>query len=253
MERAKIKPMPYGFATENIDYSDYAGGRVLYSAPGAAAFPVRLVSEIFQRARQHFEPRRLTVYDPTCGGAYHLAALGFLHGDTIEAILASDANEGVLPLAGRNLGLLLSEGLARRAEELSALYRQYGKESHAAALRSAAALSESLKRFAPIRTRLFQANALDPHALTEHLSGETIDLVISDVPYGQLTGWVLPAESTAPAPLWQMLDALLPVLSQGSLVCIAADKHQKAAHEGYQRVERFQIGKRQVVLLRPSA
>ncbi len=243
--------MPYAFATENIDYSDYAGGRVIYSSPGAAAFPVRLASEIFQRAQQHLPARRLALYDPTCGGAYHLAALGFLHGDAIETLLASDADEGILPLAGRNLGLLSAVGLARREEEIAALYRQYGKESHAAALRSAAVLRERLNRFPPIRTELFKANALDPHALHERLSGEAIDLVISDVPYGHLTGWILPKDSAAPHPLWHMLDALRPVLGAQSVVCIAADKTQKAAHEGYRRLERFQIGKRQVVILRP--
>jgi len=243
--------MPYAFATENIDYSDYAGGRVIYSSPGAAAFPVRLASEIFQRAQRHLPARRLALYDPTCGGAYHLAALGFLHGNAIETLLASDADENILSLAGRNLGLLSAEGLAQREEEIAALYRDYGKQSHAEALRSAAVLHERLKRFPAIRTRLFQANALDTGALHQHLSGETIDLVISDVPYGHLTGWILPGGSAEPNPLWHMLNALRPVLGAQSVVCIAADKSQKTAHEGFRRLERFQIGKRQVVILRP--
>jgi len=36
--------MPYRFATERRDYSDYSSGRVFYGAPGYPAFPVRLVS-----------------------------------------------------------------------------------------------------------------------------------------------------------------------------------------------------------------
>jgi hypothetical protein len=46
-----------------------------------------------------------------------------------------------------------------------------------------------------------------------------------------------------------MLDALLPNLDPGTVLALAADKSQKIAHEGYRRLERFQIGKRQVTLL----
>ncbi|MFK7803274.1 MAG: hypothetical protein AB8G95_16690, partial [Anaerolineae bacterium] len=46
-QRIKIKSMPYRFATENKDYSDFASGRVFYGAPGHPVFPVRLISEVF--------------------------------------------------------------------------------------------------------------------------------------------------------------------------------------------------------------
>jgi len=42
--------MKYRFEVERKDYSDFASGRVLYSAPNTTAFPVRLASEIVQRA-----------------------------------------------------------------------------------------------------------------------------------------------------------------------------------------------------------
>jgi hypothetical protein len=48
-----------------------------------------------------------------------------------------------------------------------------------------------------------------------------------------------------------MLRALRALLHAGSIVAVAADKQQKIADDGYDRVERFQIGKRQVVLLKP--
>ena len=86
--------MPYHYATVDLDYSDYSGGRVLYSLPGYPAFPVRLATEIFQRAQKILGlSRPLTFYDPTCGGAYHLTALGFLHGGSLRAILASDVDD----------------------------------------------------------------------------------------------------------------------------------------------------------------
>lgn len=42
--------MKYKFAVDKEDYTDFASGRVLYSAPGTTGFPVRLTSEILQRA-----------------------------------------------------------------------------------------------------------------------------------------------------------------------------------------------------------
>ncbi len=248
--------MPYQFATEDQDYSDYAGGRVLYSLPGLPAFPVRLASEIFLRARVALGAapgERLTLYDPTCGGATHLAALGFLHGNDISAIHASDVDPRALALAHRNLGLLSPAGLQRREEEIRELMEQFGKDSHAEALRSISALRERSQNQPPIRTRIFQANAMDAQALQKELNGETIHLVISDVPYGQLSAWQVPAgsEPAVHSPIWLMLDALRSVLVQNAVVAIAADKAQKVAHEGYRRIERFQVGKRRVWLLAP--
>ncbi len=257
--------MPYQYAIRDEDYTDFSGGRVLYSLPGLPAFPVRLASEIYFRARALLRlphEKRLTIYDPTCGGAYHLAALGLLHGEGIGAILASDVDQRALELARRNLSLLSPEGLLRREQEIRGMLEQFGKLSHAWALQSAAALRERALRasegeqgLSPIRTRVCQANALDPTAVQNALAGESIQLVISDIPYGQLSAWRLPA-SNAPdnhAPAWRMLDALLPALPGDSIVAVAADKSQKIAHEGYRRLDRFQIGKRRISLLAPAA
>ncbi len=254
--------MPYQFAIQDADYTDFSSGRVLYSLPGMPAFPVRLASEIFQRARAALplDPgSRLTLYDTTCGGAYHLTALGLLHGDAIDAILASDVDPRAVELARRNLGLLSPEGLLQREQELRALLDQFGKTSHAEALHSAASLRKRLDHragigAAPIRTRAFQANALDPATLKSALAGETIHLVISDVPYGRLSAWQPPEDKPLAGqdPIWHLLDALLPLLAKNAVVAIAADKAQKAAHPGFHRVDRFQVGRRRVTLLSPA-
>ncbi len=263
--------MPYEFATQDQDYSDFASGRVLYSLPGLPAFPVRLASEIFLRGKRQVSAlkklapgQRLALYDPTCGGAYHLAALGMLHGTDIAAIFASDVDERAVGLARRNLGLLSPGGLERREQEIQSMLAEYGKESHAEALRSLAALRRRVQDAPPIRTRVFQENVVNRDALQEALAGEAIDLVISDIPYGKLSAWKMPAgyparfpahAPDAQGPLWYMLDALLGILSAdsaGSVAAIAADKAQKIAHPGYRRVERFQIGKRQVSFLTPA-
>ncbi len=248
--------MPYRFATQDQDYSDFSGGRVLYSLPGYPAFPVRLSSEIFQRAVRHLDrsPARLHVYDPTCGGAYHLTALGLLHGEQIQTISASDVDEGAVRLARRNLSLLQPDGMQRREDEIRRMYAEYGKPSHADALRSTAVLRDLLQDKPAIETHVFEADALDPAAVERGLQGAKVDLVISDIPYGQMSGWVRSQTrcEEATSPPYQMLEALLGVLAPQAVAAMAADKAQKIAHPAYERVEHFKLGKRQVVVLRPK-
>ncbi len=248
--------MPYQYATEDQDYSDLASGRVIYSQAGAPAFPVRLASEMFQRARQHLQGvERLRLYDPCCGGAYHLSALGFLHGAQIKTISASDIDEKAVSLAQRNLSLLMIKGLRQREDEIRDMFTAFGKESHIEALQSVHKLQAFLAaQPQPISIRTFQANALDAESIQAGLNGEKVDLILSDVPYGLLSTWQTPAnqENILHSPVWLMLEALLPYILTETVLAIAADKKQKIVHEQYQRLERFQIGKRQVTLLRKN-
>ena len=253
--------MPYRFALEHHDYSDYSGGRVFYSLPGQPAFPVRLASEIFQRCLAIRQDGGLAapcaVYDPCCGGAYHLAALAYLHWQVIAKIVASDIDAAALGLARRNLSLLTLAGLDQRAAEITAYIDLYGKPSHVAALQSAARLKQALVKQIeqhPLETRLFLADALDGGALRQGLAGQTIDIVLTDIPYGQKTSWTLleGEDEDSHSPVWRMLEALLGVLSLHSLVAVASDKQQKISHTRYQRLEKFQLGKRQVIILKPN-
>lgn len=244
--------MAYQFATQDEDYADFASGRVIYSAPGMPAFPVRLASEIFQRARSRLPAvPRLAVYDPTCGGAYHLTALGLLHGAQISTIYASDIDPQALELARRNLSLLIPAGLERRESEIRALLEQYGKESHRAALRSLDLFRARLAQAAPIEIQVFPADAFQPAQIQAGLRGARIDLVLADVPYGQLSHWSAPSESPA-APLPAMLDALLAAIHPQTILAIITDKAQKVAHPAYRRVDRFQVGKRRVTMLQTA-
>ena len=251
--------MPYLFATEHHNEADYGGGRVFYSLPGHPAFPVRLASEIFQRCLALREAEGLTapcaLYDPCCGGAYHLATLAYLHGERIASIAASDIDALALNLARRNLDLLTLPGLDRRIAELELLWADYGKRSHVEALASSERLRERLlalteRRAIPVS--VFQADAtdLEAQAAAAGLVG-AVDVVITDVPYNRLSAWQGDAVATAMAdPLWRMLEALRPVLTPSAVVAVASDKGQTPAHEAYRRAGRFQIGKRRIVLLR---
>jgi len=252
--------MQYKHAKEQSDYSDLSSGRVFYSLPGHPAFPVRLASEIFQRCMAHREriyqistPCRL--YDPCCGAAYHLAVLGYLHGEYIQEVIASDIDGKAVALAKRNLELLNKDGLEKRIDELSMLFEQYGKESHREALQSAVALKENLSALRekyPLATHTFQASATKREEILKHIGPRSVDIVFTDVPYGQHSYWRDSDPNESSNPLTSMLDALSAILSPSSIVAIASDKQQKVRHEGFQRLEQFQVGKRRAVLLNPT-
>jgi 23S rRNA (guanine2535-N1)-methyltransferase len=246
--------MPYRYALDRPDYSDLASGKVLLAAPGHPAFPVRLASEIFRRGMAIREAcgqtGRISLYDPCCGAAYHLAVLGFLHGESIRAITASDIDPEVIPLAGKNLGLLTEAGIDRRREELAAMHRKFGKPSHAEALAAAGRLRMVIAgrgASEPIEVRVFAADALADPGASRFPAEARADIVFTDVPYGLHSQWQSPA-GNPPNPGWLMLENLRARLHPAGIVAIVSDKQQKIAHDGYERIERFQIGKRAAVL-----
>lgn len=252
--------MPYKYETEIQDYSDFASGRVFYSIPKHPAFPIRLASEIFQRcvasrAAIYGNSSPCVLYDPCCGAAYHLSVLGVLQGNHIRTILASDVDEKAVAVAQRNLGLLTVTGLDRRMEEISAMIKEYHKESHQEALQSALRVKHkvtTLEQKRLIKTRVFQSSATDRQTILNHIHPHLVDIVFTDVPYGQHSQWHGSNLGTLTNPLWSMLDALIDVLSTSSIVAIVSDKKQKVVHDRYQRIEKFQIGKRQIVILKPT-
>jgi tRNA G10 N-methylase Trm11 len=250
--------MPYKFAIERPDYSNLASGKVFYSLPGYPGFPIRLASEIFQRCLVDFSSddpsARPVIYDPCCGAAYHLTTVAYLHGAKIGAIIASDVDPKAVQLAERNLALLSVEGLDRRIGDLAEMREKFGKVSHEAALESARFLRGGIferDRMHPIPTRVFQADAADGRTLLDHLRDTKADIVFTDVPYGRHSGW-RGGLRDSPHPVAAMLDALWHCLAPSSLVAVASDKGQKIFHEKYRRIERFRIGKRQVVILKPK-
>ncbi len=252
--------MQYKYAKEHPDYSDLASGRVFYSLSGYPAFPVRLASEIFQRCvmirkTTYHNSTPCTLYDPCCGAAYHLGVLAYLHGEHIREIIASDVDENATSLATRNLGLLTVNGLDKRIAEIANMIEQYGKDSHKEALKSAHILKSktiSSTQDHPLETRVFQSSATDGAEIAKNIKANSVDIVFTDVPYGQHSHWQGSNADEESNPLRAMLDALLSVLSPSSVVAIVSDKKQKVSHESYRRVEQFQVGKRRVVILIPA-
>jgi len=251
--------MQYQYVTERTDYSDLTSGRVFYSLPGHPAFPIRLASEIFQhclaiREATYQVSSLCTLYDPCCGAAYSLSVLGYLHSKKIQELIGSDVDEKAVALAKQNLGLLNIAGLNNRINEISEMLRLYGKESHKEALTSSHVLKnriEALNKDHPIATKVFQANIFDNKTILENIINKSVDIVFTDIPYGQHSQWQADNFDTTANPIWSMLNTLLAVLSSTSIVAIVSDKAQKIAHEKYQRVKQFQIGKRRVHILKP--
>lgn len=250
--------MDYRFARERPDYSDLASGRVLYSFPGRPALPVRLADELFQRCLTSVEARRpdglISLYDPCCGAAYHLSVLALLHRERLGSVIASDIDPSAVARARKNLGLATLAGLDARIDEIAQLSDAYGKPSHAEAAASGYRLRERIAADAqthPLATTAFVADALDGSALRDLLGPGTVDVVVTDVPYGWHSQWRLGAEAgqTADA-TWRLLDALRSVLRPSGVVAIVSDKRQRALHERYRRVDQFQVGKRRAVILK---
>jgi 23S rRNA (guanine2535-N1)-methyltransferase len=254
-----IYKMQYQYAKKRLDYSDLSSGRVFYSLPGHPAFPVRLSSEIFQhcmaiREATYKVSTPCVVYDPCCGAGYSLSVLGYLHGETIHELIGSDVDEKAVALAKQNLGLLNISGLNKRIDEISEMLRLYGKESHKEALASSHVLQkriESLNKDHQIMLKVFQADVFDSQAIQENIKGRSVDIVFTDIPYGQHSQWQTDSFTETAKPVWSMLNSLMTVLSPTSIVAIVSDKEQKIAHENYQRVKQFQIGKRRAHILKP--
>jgi tRNA G10 N-methylase Trm11 len=231
--------MKFEFNTKKVNYEHFAAGRVILSQVGMTSFPVRVASEIFQLCHAHLGKEKLRIYDPLCGTAYLLTTLGFLHGESIKTIYASDIHFDALRVGRKNLGLLSEEGLEARREEIHKLYAAYGKESHAQALESC----DFLKGFLPekgIESGVWLADAMG-----QSFVPNAVDLLICDVPYGEKIAW----ETESDAPISQLLEVQRTILNKKALAVIISDKGQKVGHPAYKRYKQMQHGKRRISIL----
>lgn len=236
--------MQYQYVSERTSYEDYAAGRILYTQAGMTSFPVRLASEIFQRCAALLKKPRLTVYDPCAGSAYLLTVLGFLHGEQISALWASDIQPDAAVIAERNLSLLTVFGLEQRQREIEAMLGEYGKVSHAEALTSVDVLRQQLPEQA-IQCCVWSGDAMQPP-----LVSNCVDVLLTDVPYGDVVAW---GGAATDNPIYDLLEAHHCILARPSVAVIVSDKAQKAAHPQYQRLLHDTLGKRRITLLQPHA
>ena len=250
--------MTYRYATDRIDYSAFASGHVIASAPGRTGFPARLATELFQRAAAHLDRRQVaspwSVLDPCCGAGQLLSTVGLLHSDRIRSLAAIDIDPNAVRLAARNLELFGPGGINRREAELRAAALDAERPgllaAADAAARLAATVAETKTSGLPL-TATAVADATDPAALGAVVPAGSIDLVIADVPHGNWSDWATNASgaTTEMAPLDALLQAVRPLLAPGAVVAIASDKGQRPGDVGYRRLEWWQIGRRRLELL----
>ena len=237
------------------NYEDLASGRVLMSLPGVATSPIRLANDIFVQCVDHLRRRRphgsFHLYDPTCGGGYMAAVLGFLHAESIRKISASDIDVDAVKLAARNLSLLNESGLAERERQLQQHLAAFGKASHADALRSVARIrSTFLGRSRLVRVNVFKADALDTCAIQQGLSGEVPDIIFADVPYGRRSSWRSDQPHAADVCFadW-LLSSLSGLDLKHAIVALATPKSENIAHANYRRIRVVRAPHRKVTLL----
>lgn len=225
--------MRYKFETRALDLSDLASGAVFRSAPGRPAFPVRLASELFQRAHGFWAPgepgKPCDLYDPCCGTGYSLSVLKLLHWSVIGRVTGSDVDEGALELARSNLDLLRPAGINARVRHLAEQVDRFGKESHVAALESARRLRAKIERLsaaAPLDAEIKRADALDPGALAALVGRRGGDIVFADVPYGSATAWHTEEAGSAATATRSFFASLAVATTPGSVVIVAERKTQ---------------------------
>ncbi len=216
------------------DYTDYAPGRALRGGAGRPNFPVRLALELYGRGAAALGRTPVRLWDPLCGGGSLLFAAALLGEPAPEWVLGSDADEGAVDLARENLALLTPEGCARRRAQIEEHLRAFGRQSFAEAL-------ESLDRIAA-QGRGVRAAA----AVYDVFSGAVPDLpvrpnlVVCDLPYGDLVDW----RGGAQAPGAAFLPAIGRHLEAGAVVVACMDKRQQLEAPGFVRLDRQQVGKR---------
>lgn len=217
----------------NENFEDFASGRVLYGGKGIPNFPVRLLNEMYGRAVNYLHNKEdLVVYDPCCGGGYALTVLGFMHNREIKKIYGSDIDEFMIAHAKKNTGLLTTVGLNSRRNEMERLYKEYRKHSHAEALNSCDRLEGLLKH--EICAEIFRADC------TEELPRLLPDIIITDVPYGNLVEWKKGGQNSVDS----MLEQLWMISHENTVLVICMDKKQKSSCGKWNRLEKHNIGKR---------
>lgn len=232
---------------ENKNFEDLACGRVIYYKSGMTNFPVRLAQEIYGRCVSYLDKKdNISIYDPCCGGGYLLTVLGFLNMGSINEIIGSDISDQAVELAKNNLSLLTEDGLEKRIRQLNSYYAQFGKQSHKEAIDSAKRLMHIVKKYDKKPTiSVFKGDILAKETLSA--KDFKADIVISDVPYGNLVSW----HGAGQDPINVLLENLMPILKPQSVVAICSDKRQKIKVENYKRLERQRVGKRKFEILTP--
>jgi tRNA G10 N-methylase Trm11 len=209
---------------------------------------VRLGSELFQRAVHLLGYReRLTVWDPCCGSGQLVTTIGLLHRKLVRRLVATDIDPAVLPLARTNLSLLTSDGLAAKRAEIARLSERFGKQSHERALAAADRMRAGAQAGKPVEESVRCADIFNAPALAQAVEGISVDIVITDLPYGRQTHLHGPAEGEPDIDaLLANLTSLLP--PRAVIVLVLAGRRMPAS--GHRALATIRAGSRVAGLYR---
>jgi tRNA G10 N-methylase Trm11 len=206
-------------------------------------FPVRLAGEIFCQCLEYINKTgNLCVYDPCCGSGYLLTVLGFLFNEKIGTIYCSDVEKESVDFAQTNLSLLSINGLEKRKKNLVDLIKQYNKQSHIDALNSLKNISKYIKHEIKIDT--FIADILSKNSLENKKF--CADIIITDVPYGNLITW----SDKINDPINILLNTLISIINENTIISIIHSKNQTINNSQYIRIKKFKIGHRTVEIIK---
>ncbi len=220
------------------NFKDFASGQVLYGGGGIPNFPIRLLIELYCCAKSYLpKSKDITIYDPCCGGGYALTVLGFFHNHDIKKMYGSDINPNMVSHAKKNVALLTGIGIKKRKEEIQQLYDKYGKDSHKDALHSCDRLRDMFSH--DVSAEIFEADC------TKALPQVFPDIIITDVPYGNLVEW----DSGELIAIDLMLEQLWTISHENTILAICMNKKQKINCSKWKRLEKQSIGKRKFEIL----
>lgn len=138
----------------------------------------------------------------------------------------------MLEIAKLNLSLLSGEGINRRIDEIHSLHEQFSKISHRDAKGSAIKLLTMIQK--EINIQLFQANALKNIPM-----GIRPDIIITDVPYGNLVDWQGGIDEVN-----CLMESITKICSNETVIAICMNKNQKISNKRFKRLEKQIVGKR---------
>lgn len=190
----------------------------------------------------HLGDERARLWDPCCGSGYLVTVLGLLHRDLLTHVRASDVDPDAVAIAARNLELLTAEGLAERERELRRSALDFGRVAYVERAEAARDLAAGLA--ATGGDLPHESAVADVFTLTEPVDA---DLVVTDVPYGEMTRW----EGDIPQdPVHGLLSSMGRVLPERSVVVVTARTRRVRLPEGVRALERVKVGNRSAVLVR---
>jgi tRNA G10 N-methylase Trm11 len=234
--------MVYKYFQKN-NYEDFSSGRVILHKSKYPNYPVRLAGEIFCQCLEYTNKiKDLCIYDPCCGSAYMLTVLGFLFNKEIETIYASDISEEAINFAKNNLSLLSNYGIQNRRNTLVGLINKYNKESHMSALNSLNNLLQYIKH--EIKTNTFIANGLNENELKNKRF--CADIVITDVPYGNLAAW----SNKINDPINILLDTIIPIINVNTIIAITHNKDQRINNNKFNKIKKQKVGIRIIEIMK---